>query len=190
MYYLWKQYLHYNGLPLNIFQSSIKTILTQIIFPNQYKPDEDVFIGVDSLKLPTIQKFHQFWTSMMVLDDDESELEIEEINILFRNWTQTGRHSLTETQILDIITYYYPEVEIEKNKYVQKTRCLLWDKGMDIQLAIEEKKKADGNLETTTITDAYLFYCKYFSGDKKKKHLLVNKSYFEKYVIEHGLVSG
>lgn len=188
MYYLWKLYLHYNGLPLNIFQSSLKPILTQVVFPNQYRAEEDVFIGVDSLKLPTIQKFHQFWNEMMVTDEEESDLEIEEINSLFRIWTQqNGRHSLNESQILDIITYYYPEVEIEKNKYVQKTRCLLWDKGMDIQLAIEEKKKMDGGSDSNTITDSYLFYCKYFSGDKKKKNLLVNKSYFEKYVVEHNL---
>jgi hypothetical protein len=51
----------------------------------------------------------------------------------------------------------------------------------------------NGSLNTTTsqtpsllsIYDAYLFYCKFYSNPSKKTHILVSKSYFDKYMIDN-----
>jgi hypothetical protein len=114
MLYLWKQFLHSNQLPLTLFQSMLKPMLTQTHFSNYYKPDGDYFIGIGSSQWPMIQTFLRYWNETMVYDENEMELEIEEITNLFRHWGETVRtykwevFSLTEYQILDVISYFFP----------------------------------------------------------------------------------
>ena len=149
--------------------------------------------------------------------------------------------ALSEKQMIDLITYYFPNAEIEKDKYVFNIRCSLWDKQMDVHTALIQMKESlrtnmgtpeDGTSHTktsnknennpftyetpsvvssgipqmpiyaTTVYDAYVWYCKYYSDistddatvldistttDKRKTKLcgkrpIVSKSYFEKYV--------
>jgi replication factor C subunit 1 len=109
---------------------------------------------------------------------------------------------LNDKQILDLISYYYPDIEIEKDKYICKIKCSLWDKQIDIQVALDNLKDTMrlkyyteynnvSNYERVTspidgrnisIYDAYNYYCRFFSTINGK--LIVSKSYFEKYIME------
>ena len=208
MLYLWKQFLHTNHLPLTLFQSMLKPILTQIRFPNFYKTDGDYFVGIGSSQWPMIQTFLRYWHETMIPDENEIELEIEEITNLFRLWGETVRtykwevFSLTENQILDVISYFSPEIQIDKQKFVYGIRSTLWDKSTDIQIALTQYKT---NIYDTyimrktpviiSIYDIYLFYCRFYSNlnsnsnsnnksTTQQKTFLVSKSYFEKYLME------
>ena len=136
--------------------------------------------------------------------------------------------ALSEKQMVDLITYYFPNTDIERDKYVYNIRCSLWDKQMDVHTALiqmkeslrttmemnqeeDESSKMNENtpIYATTVYDAYVWYCKYYSeistdeltvtdtsiyttaiaipSDKRKtktagKRPIVSKSYFEKYV--------
>jgi hypothetical protein len=114
MYYLWKMFLQNHHYPTSLFQSNIKTILTQ----NQksYKIDGDFFIGLASSQLPNVQFFLRFWNETMIHDELETDLEIEEIATLFRFWGESFKWKngyLNENPILDAISYFFPEIEIE-----------------------------------------------------------------------------
>jgi hypothetical protein len=109
-------------------------------------------------------------------------------------------NSLNERQMLDLILYYFPNIEIEKDKYVFQIRCRLWDKQLDVQTALTQMQDfiRESNtvglrsipdakrkeLYSTSIYDAYVWYCKYYS-ELREKHPLVSKSYFEKYIREN-----
>ena len=115
---------------------------------------------------------------------------------LFRRWCVSRKESpstLNDKQILDIIIYFYPTIEIDRDKYITGIRCELWDKQLDIQVALDNLKeiyKNAGYNKNVSIYDAYIHYCKYYSNmnvsdtDSEKK-LIVSKSYFEKYVLEY-----
>lgn len=136
----------------------------------------------------------------------------------FRNeWT------LTEKQMIDLITYYFPMSDVEKDKYVYNIRCSLWDKQMDVHTALTQLNESlcdhiteseNSPIYATTVYDAYVWYCKYYSEistddqpradgalsiptddsvsrlvDRRKmkpadKHPIVSKSFFEKYVCD------
>jgi hypothetical protein len=202
MLYLWKQFLYTNQLPLTLFQSMLKPMLTQTCFSNYYKTDGDYFVGIGSSQWPMIQTFLRYWNETMIIDENEIELEIEEITNLFRLWGETVRtykwevFSLTESQILDVISYFFPEIQIDKQKFVYGIRSTLWDKSTDIQTALSQYKS---NVYDTyimrktpiiiSIYDIYLFYCRFYSNSTKssssqQKLFLVSKSYFEKYLME------
>jgi hypothetical protein len=123
----------------------------------------------------------------------------------------TSTHALTEKQMADLIGYYYPNTEIEKDKYVYNIRCSLWDKQMDVQVALSQMKEElraklsetdSPQIYATTVYDAYIWYCKYYSietssteivtvhSDNPKIHTgdgrrfpIVSKLYFVKYVL-------
>ena len=198
MLYLWKQFLHTNQLPLTLFQSMLKPMLTQTHFSNYYKPDGDYFVGIGSSQWPMIQTFIRYWNETMVDDENEMELEIEEITNLFRHWGETVRtykwevFSLTEYQILDVISYFFPHIQIDKYKYIYNIRSTLWDKSTDIQTALIQYKTV---IEETycmrktpiiiSIYDIYAFYCRlYSSKSPQQKLFLVSKTYFEKFLME------
>jgi hypothetical protein len=72
----------------------------------------------------------------------------------------------------------------------------MWDKQMDIQTALDQMREhiCETNnvgllsLYATTIYDAYVWYCKYYSDMKHcimDKHPIVSKLYFEKYIMEN-----
>lgn len=212
MLYLWKQFLHAHQLPITLFQNILKMNLIHR-FPERYVPDGDYFIGIGSSQWPMIQTFLKFWTETMEEDDCEFELEMEEISSLFRYWGESVRtykweaFSLSEIQILDVISYFFPDIEIGKQKYVYRIRCNLWDKGMDIHVALEQLRDIQNTVPTAnnprvhtpsliSIYDAYEFYCKFYSTPNsststnmnmttKTKNFLVSKSYFEKFIMEN-----
>ena len=192
MQYLWKEYLDLHNYPIGLYTSFCKKTLTDTIFPLQYNAQQDIFVDVGSSQLPLIQKFLKFWAETALEDPNEyAELESEEIGILFRNWIESPypqpnsqrkkKYLLKENKIVDILSYFHPELEIVKDKYIIHTRNVLWDKDMDIELALTTLRE-EGKCSTMSLYNAYLAYCKYHSISVKSKPLLVSKSYFERYV--------
>jgi hypothetical protein len=249
MQYLWRHYLESLQLPTVIFQQNLKNMLTQQLREN-YKEDADSFIGVSSRFMPAIRAFIYFWDTT-ISHEEMGEYEIDELCMLYKRWLITqplpaqeqsvstqsfvtkhtrpestptrdwGVPALTEKQMLDLITYYFPNTDIEKDKYVFNIRCSMWDKQMDVYTALCQMKDMlrtnvidtdTTPIYATTIYDAYIWYCKYYSEnsmeeqqmgtstitlagadiqpitDKRKvkthgKRSIVSKAYFEKYVL-------
>lgn len=211
MQYLWKQFLHEKDLPAVVFLQTLKTMLIEQLSPH-YNADMDSFIGVCSKQLPAIHTFLHFWEDTMIEDDMETDLEIEEIVVLFRKWCESNNEyvsHLTDKQMLDIIAYYYPSIEIERDKFIARIRCKLWDKQMDIQIALDNMKTylhneyVDNNhtmhprvssppiYRNISIYDAYTYYCKYISCPSStpistsRRRQIVSKAYFEKYIFDN-----
>jgi len=193
MQYLWKHFLESKHLPTVMFQQRLKGHLINKMKDN-YTESQDIFVNVCSKFLPAIQQFLNFWTDTIEYDISESEFEIEDLVHLFYKWADETPGNLNDKQILDLILYYYPDVEIEKDKYITGIRCKMWDKQLDIQVALESlRENVRGKLQREhgdfsrikhiSIYDAYTYYCKYFSCIPNKR--FVNKSYFEKYVFEN-----
>jgi hypothetical protein len=199
MQYLWKHYLDMCGLPSVMFLLTFKTILTDKLMM-YYNKDHDTFIGICSKHLPAIQTFLSFWDETIITDETETEFEIDEVVTLFRRWCELNHHNVTtlnDKQILDIIAYFFPAVDIERDKYLAGIRCSMWDKQLDIHIALDSMK---GVLREThmgterslspsvnrniAIYDAYIFYCKYYTNTSDAYHLIVSKAYFEKFIFD------
>lgn len=200
MQYLWKNFLESKRLPSIMFFQTLKTQLITSL-SQYYNETTDSFIGICSKHLPEIQKFLAYWEETIVVDENEMDFEIEEIIILFRKWCNANNEhatNLNDKQILDVISYFYPDLEIERDKYVSHIRSILWDKQMDIQIALDnlknsirEKNGQSNGLQSPSlrnnisIYDAYRFYCKYYSNLNSVNKLIVGKAYFEKYVFDN-----
>ncbi len=192
MQYIWKLYLESKNLPNIVFQQTLKTHLTNQL-KDYYNEETDSFTGVNSRYVPIIKKFLHFWENN-IQEDDCGEYEISELCFLFKKWSQNNGDpvkSVTEKQVLDLITYFYPNINIEREKYIYRIKCGLWDKQVDIQIALENMKQELKNeyvpnnplYNEIAICDAYVYYCKLMSASKNQE-LIVNKSYFEKQVFE------
>lgn len=178
MMYLWKHFLDKKKLPMIMLNNNC---IIKKFSNKDYNESTEIFSGIYSKFLPKIESFLDFWDKTMVYDDNDHLLEIEEITILFKRWY--GRIiKINESQVLDIISYYFADVEITFEKYIQKYKCSLWDKDHDIETAmkcyIEDNKNED-----ITLYNAYTYYCKYYSGSENG--LLVSKKYFDKYITKN-----
>ena len=181
MFYLWKHFLESKHLPNVVFTNKLKSRLAEL-FANQYDADTDTFNGINSKFLPSVCKFLQFWDDTMVQDEsDMVELEVGEVVSIFKLWCENRKEAIlniSEKQIVDLIMYFYPDVEIELNKYIYKMRNTMWDKNLDIQMAMDDlKDKMDVSL--VSAYDAYVHYCNYRS---RPNSLLVSKQYFDKFM--------
>jgi hypothetical protein len=191
--YLWKEFLQNHKLPPNLYQTVYKKLLTETCFPGKYSAEKDAFSQLGSSHIPLIQKFLKFWNETTIEDSSSYvELEIEEITTLFGRWIKNSgkknqKYLIKESKIVDILSYFKPELEIVDNKYIYHVRNILWDKDMDIEIALGTlKDKADiRGGANITLYDAYLYYCKFHHTNLEdgKKTLLTSKSYFEKYVF-------
>ena len=210
--YLWKHFLNAKKLPTVVFQTPLKNILIEKM-NDRYVVETDTFQNIFSNFLPEIQRFLTFWDNTMIYDESEQGLEIEEIKYLFNKWRNNQHEKIfgiNDERIIDIICYYYPDIVIESEKYIQCTRSTLWDKKTDIKIALKElhndKQYCNTNI---SIYDAYLYYCKYhyrlnfstanitnefiFDDDNmpinnnttSKLAFIVHKSYFYKYMLNN-----
>ena len=184
MHFLWRHYLCSLNLPAIMFQQTLKPLMTEHL-KEYYILDSDSFQDIFSKHLPTIQKFMNFFDETIVEDALETDFEIEELIALFKQWlSQKGEScsQLNDKQILDIIGYYYPNVVVDQDKFLHNIRCTMWDKQMDIQLAIDNMRSVlhNQNLVATTmfldsstnvcvntsIYDMYIYYNKYYSSNE------------------------
>ena len=206
MSYLWKHFLEAKRLPNVIVTTKLKTHLTTRL-ADYYDVEADVFTGINSKYLPNVCKFLQFWEDTMEPDETELELEVSEVAVLFKKWAESRRESvvqLSEKQLSDLIVYFYPEVEIEGDKYIYKMKNKMWDKQLDIQMAMEDLKDrlgCEGWRQVTqhvSLYDAYVHYSNYMNGtvskgdDGKRRRpssgnmaairIIVSKQYFDRFL--------
>jgi hypothetical protein len=200
MQYLWKNFLETKKLPSIMFLQTLKTHLITKLH-RYYNESADSFIGICSKQLPEIQKFLDYWEETIIIDENEINFEIDEIVILFRRWCMANNETITnlnDKQILDLISYFYPNLEIERDKFISNIRSTLWDKQLDIQVSLDSmrnsiREKNMSQLRTqspsirsnVSIYDAYRYYNKYYSTNDGSSKLIVSKSYFEKYVFDN-----
>ena len=196
--YLWKEYVKNNKFPHNLYQNMYKRILIEF-FHDKYNPELDTFQNISSSQIPFIKKFLKFWDET-IIDDNRSfaELEVEEISTLFRRWltpsnntSRKSKYFLSEIKILDVLSYFHPELEFGENKYVYNVRSLLWDKDLDIENAVNAFCEAQHIEDVHNCLDeAYIYYCRFYTmstiqEERPIKTYLVSKSYFNKFILNN-----
>ena len=191
LHFIWKQFLSNSNLPNMIYSNVLKSILKETY---AYDETTDSFINITSKYLPIESDFIKFWEKNINVYTTESqfidnELEIDELCYLFKNWVKNSNEELlsngtiSEENVVKILTHFFPDVEIIEEKYIFNATCLLWDKNKDIQnsfLFIKNKLIESYNLQLISFDDVYNYYCKYCSSNSNK--FVVSKRYFEKYL--------
>jgi hypothetical protein len=162
MLYLWKHFLESRKLPSVIEKQRLKNILT-VMFEKNYVEKDEHFVEISSKYLPTVQKFLKFFDDTMVHDDMEPEIEVGELATLFKQHCGAG---ISETQIVNILKHFFPDLEIDQDKYIYKMRSTLWDKQVDIMMAMDGLKDKIGaeSFASISVYDAYVHYCNYMNG--------------------------
>ena len=206
--YLWKLFLNQNDLPPIMFLQTLKTLVIEKL-DKHYNEEKDLFIGISSKFLPGVKQFLSFWEETIVYDDNESDFEIDELVILYKKWCTTNEHNhynFSNLQILDLIRHFFPNIEIDKERFLSGVCSKLWDKHIDIQIALDNMREtlrseyssklvnnrvtSPGVAVNVSIYDTYNYYCKYHSSVQTNdtdsiQNSVVSKSYFEKYVFDN-----
>jgi len=199
LHFIWKQFLSVNSLPNMIYSNSLKNMLKNFY---HYDEERDCFTNLTSKYLPIESDFIKFWEKTIQVtensgenenNDNETfdELEIDELCMLFKSWTQTnGNHeklvsngNINEESVLKILKHFFPNIEIVENKYVLNVSCHLWNKNTEIEKSfdyIKEQIKTNHTLALISFDDAYNYYYKYCNNESNK--LIVSKRYFEKFL--------
>ena len=198
LHFIWKQFLSSNNLPNMIYSNTLKNVLKEI-----YKFDEsnDCFTNLTSKYLPVESDFIKFWEKTILVTENNGdnetesfdELEIDELCMLFKIWTQKkptileekliSNGNINEESVLKILKHFFPNIEIVENKYVLNVKCIIWDKNKDIETSFDYIKtqiKHNHTLALISFDDAYNYYYKFCNCQSNK--LIVNKRYFEKYL--------
>jgi len=189
--YLWRHFLNNLKLPSVIFQQNLKQKVIEHM-EGKYDEVSDSFKNISSKWLPNIQKFITFWNENMEYDEFETELEIEEVMVIYKKWLNNQSVNITEKQVFDILQYYFPEVETENEKFINKIRCKLWDKTLDIQICLENIRElmtsnhsGSPEIYLKTSISIYEIYQKYCKIQFASQNMIVSKNCFEKYVYEN-----
>jgi hypothetical protein len=201
LHFIWKQFLSANSLPNMIYSNSLKNMLKEVY---NYDEARDCFTNLTSKYLPIESDFIKFWEKTIqvinnngdnpVNDDDNEtfdELEIDELCMLFKMWTQNNANqeklisngNINEESVLKILKHFFPGIEIVDNKYVLNVSCNIWNKNAEIEKSFEYIKlqiKTNNTLALISFDDAYNYYYKYCNCQSNK--LIVNKRYFEKFL--------
>jgi hypothetical protein len=188
IYFLWKHFLNKHRLPNIMYQSQFYNLFSSKLTQN-FNTTNNNFTGLFSKFLPSAQSFVAFWNETMIEDPYEHFMEIDEIRKIFKFWNKTNDH-LSNQQILDIISYFFPDVCTENEKHIHEFSCSLWNKGEQIEniIGLYKKYYTDNSLDgDKTIHDAYVFYCNFLNTtthDSVYNSLVVDKSYFQMYLIK------
>jgi hypothetical protein len=196
LHFIWKQFLSANALPNMIYSNSLKNILKDMY---NYDESNDCFTNLTSKYLPVESDFIKFWDKTIVITENNGEnenetfdeLEIDELCMLFKIWTQTNTNkeklisngNINEESVLKILKHFFPTIEIIENKYVLNISCNIWYKNNEIEKSfdyIKEQIRTNHTLALLSFDDAYNYYYKFCNSQSNK--LIVNKRYFEKYL--------
>lgn len=179
MLYLWKLYLEEIKMPYIIPQTTLKQLLkTKLTFNDE----KDGFIDLTSTKIPFVSKFLNFWDETMKEDSNEYYLEIDEICILFKNYSNISYKNtdINDLSLINIIKHFYQEVIID-GTYISGISCNLWNKQQDIITFLTKKvnSKTDQNyISLYELYNDYLITC-------KKNMILISKNYFDMFIKKH-----
>jgi hypothetical protein len=162
VYFLWKLFLKENSLPFVLSQQNFKSSIS-------YLCEGDICMMTTTMQMPLL-KIKQFWEKYIVYDED-SYYELQELVELYQKHEKT---TITIDSMKSILQIEYPHIHIDNNQ-VLNIKCLLWNKSVDIDNAMEMFKHSDSY--STNMDDMYLFYTDYTKKHHKRK---VTQDYFEK----------
>ena len=181
MIFVWKQYLSRRSLPAVVFQCALKEMLKAKL---SYCAESDAFIGVTSPHVPLVAEFLKFWTDTIVEDAQaqDEELEMDELQTLFRHWAREDGASLgtTDPCIAELIRHFYPDVDIADGRVIVNVRCKLWDKQGTVRDAVDLYLARSPKDESMTLSAAYSAYVSMASPVRAR----VSKRFFEKQARE------
>lgn len=165
-------------------------------------PPADIFTNITSRHLPIVSKFISFWNDTCIVNDSEIEMEIDELSTLFTEYlststltsftentkttsSQNSYHNISDAALLGMIRHFYPDVNIEDDKYLINVGCKMWSKKYEIRLYLDLFKMQciTNNISIPQpLYNAYEYYCSkcYESKDRRA----VSKRYFEKFLID------
>lgn len=201
MIFVWKKFLEERNVPNIVFYETLKGIFREKM---TYEEETDSYLNVTSVHLPLVTSFMQFWEENMKEDDTETELEIDEITSLFKNWLGKGKNTLTanltDSLLIELIRHLYSDIIIEEDKYILNMNCTLWNKRDEVInslevfriMCIEMDNNENGSGTTQSLYMAYEYY-----SENNKNTYTVSKRYFEKiareiidkHVDEYGVIS-
>lgn len=118
-----------------------------------------VFTGITSKHLPIVSDFLMFWNETITLiggsgcdhehalsvsREDEDELEIDELTILFIHYIRTRKPSqknvnnlnITDQLMYGLVKHFFSDVQIENDKYLMNVTSKMWNKKKEIRHAL------------------------------------------------------
>jgi hypothetical protein len=179
MVFLWKKYLEQNNLPNIIFLGSLKSYFRNKL---SYNETLDTYQDITSVNLPIVGNFIEFWDATISEDVIESEIEIDELTKIFKNWKIEKNQNIDEDFLLDLIKHFYPEIGIEDNKYILNIKCSLWNKREEVINSLEIFKLSYKGFSDKSIQSINQIYQTY--ADINKGKWIVSKRYYEKVARE------
>ena len=162
VYFLWKTFLRKHYLPFVVSQQNFKSYLA---------PEGDVCMNLTTNIQMDLLKIKRFWDKYIVYDDENS-YELQEIVDMYN---KQEKASITMDTMKEVLTVEYPHINIDTTIVLNVT-CLLWNKSVDIDNAMEVFKCYD--TYSNDIHDMYDFYVGYTKLHHKR---CVTQDYFEKY---------
>lgn len=128
MVYLWRLYVEKEGIPSIVMLQQLKEILIQSGL--SFDSDLNVFHGVTSKSLHTVQDFERFWSTTLETKESE-QLELGEVLIAYNNWAKHERtegnsvSQLTENMVLTFVKYFHNEHEVD-GRVIYGIMCRDW----------------------------------------------------------------
>ena len=200
--YVWKKFLDNINLPNVIFGNNLKKLILNFNLP--YDSKTETFVGLTSKFLPSANMFLKFWNETItilnynisenqndneILSNEFQELEIDEIGVLFRSWVRRNKYTSSlpsgDDIIIDMIHHFFPNIQIEDDKYVQGIKCSLWNKYEDIEQFLFNLDVQRQNIsDYCSLLSLYNTYVQYCSNMQSKTICIANKKYFEKVALE------
>lgn len=180
IYYIWRQFLNKNGLPLIMNQNAFKYILTNDLKIND--SDTDTCIKIKTKYASHWINFQTFWTQNIIVHDDcDNNYEINELIILFNDWSKNNslNFDINEDEFKEMIIWNDPSIVIQENKYVLNITCKLWDKTSTIDIATQSME--EGLYGSFNTLDLYKYYCKFINKNYGGKYI-ASKYYFDNYI--------
>ncbi len=177
VFYLWKMYINKEKIPNVFFNDKLKELLINRL-SSYYNKEKDCFINLTSKYIPLVSRFLNFWKENIIENEEQIEFEIDEFCSLINNDKPTNNITLDDETVLDLIKHYYPDVIVEKNKYLIYIGCKLWNKKKDLIDFFNNYKK-DNEIEFDSIIPIEKLYNNYVNLKNKQ---ILSKRYMKKFL--------
>lgn len=186
--YIWKRFRSDFALPRVVSNTTLKTLLME---KYTYDTETDTFPNLTSKHLPVVSDFMTFWAATMkpsvTNNKTANDYEVDEISALFQAFLLENKETcmsngrIIDDDILNILRYYYTDVEIAANKFILRMECSMWNKTSAVISILEcarghfKTHLADSDDRTIAFEDIYTYYLK-----NRTVSFAMGKAYFEK----------
>jgi len=186
--YIWKRFRSDFALPCVVSNTTLKTLLLE---KYTYDAETDTFPNLTSKHLPVVNDFMTFWGATMKPSATSNKIandyEVDELSALFQAFLNENKETcmsngrIVDDDILNILRYYYTDVEIAANKFILRMECSMWNKTNAVISILESAREhfkthlADCDDRTIAFEDIYTYYLK-----NRTAPFAMGKAYFEK----------